>query len=70
MASVVCSQLFPTVVHVTAVKVEYTTPTNRLNKGVATSWLSLKQPPAEAADSETTPPQLLVPIFIRKSQFK
>lgn len=48
--------------HVTAVKVEYKTPTNRINKGVATSWLATKVP------NEENPPQ--VPIFIRKSQFR
>lgn len=57
-------QLYPTTVHITAVKVEYTTPTGRLNKGVATSWLSNKAPPVDDGTSA------LVPIFIRKSQFK
>lgn len=55
-------KLHPTTVHVTAVKVEYTTPTNRLVKGVATSWLGTKIP------NEESPPK--VPIFIRKSQFR
>lgn len=55
-------QLYPNTVHVTAVKVEYKTPTNRINKGVATSWLATKVP------NEENPPQ--VPIFIRKSQFR
>ncbi|XP_046680657.1 NADPH--cytochrome P450 reductase isoform X2 [Homalodisca vitripennis] len=58
------SKLYPTTVHITAVKVEYTTPTNRLNKGVATCWLSNKIPPVD----DGSPP--MVPIFIRKSQFK
>ncbi|KAJ8950427.1 hypothetical protein NQ318_003703 [Aromia moschata] len=43
--------------------VEYTTPTGRLNKGVATTWLKLKVP----KDGEEPP---TVPIFIRKSQFR
>ncbi|KAK7571967.1 hypothetical protein V9T40_014439 [Parthenolecanium corni] len=55
-------KLYPTTVHVTAIKVEYTTPTNRLVKGVATSWLGTKVP------NEDSPPK--VPIFIRKSQFR
>lgn len=55
-------KLYPTLVHITAVKVEYTTPTNRLTKGVATSWLATKVP------NEVNPP--IVPMFIRKSQFK
>lgn len=59
---VLIPQLYPSLVHITAVKVEYTTPTNRLTKGVATSWLATKGP------NEPSPP--IVPMFIRKSQFK
>ncbi|XKL60361.1 hypothetical protein PGB90_001377 [Kerria lacca] len=55
-------KLYPTTVHITVVKVEYMTPTNRLIKGVATSWLATKIP------NEESPPK--VPIFIRKSQFR
>ncbi|CAO1395159.1 unnamed protein product [Diamesa serratosioi] len=57
------SKLHPTTVHVTAVLVNYKTPTGRVNKGVATTFLSLKHP----ADGEPLP---RVPIFIRKSQFR
>lgn len=56
-------QLFPTTVHVTAVVVEYETPTKRINKGVATTWLREMKP----VDPEK---KLLVPVFIRKSQFR
>lgn len=56
-------KLYPNTVHITAVLVEYTTPTNRKNKGVATSWLALKHP-----KPGMEPPT--VPIFIRKSQFR
>lgn len=55
-------QLYPSLVHITAVKVEYKTPTNRVNKGVATSWIATKVP------NEENPPK--VPMFIRKSQFR
>ena len=34
-------------VHVCGVVVEYTTPTGRVNKGVATTWLKEKVPQAE-----------------------
>ncbi|ERL91636.1 NADPH--cytochrome P450 reductase isoform X2 [Dendroctonus ponderosae] len=54
----------PNTVHVTAVLVEYQTPTGRVNKGVATTWLREKIPSPDSA----TP--LTVPIFIRKSQFR
>ncbi|KAF7284794.1 cytochrome P450 reductase isoform X2 [Rhynchophorus ferrugineus] len=55
-------RLHPTTVHATAVVVEYKTPTGRVNKGVATTWLQEKVP---SADKTCT-----VPIFIRKSQFR
>ncbi|XP_019865279.1 NADPH--cytochrome P450 reductase isoform X2 [Aethina tumida] len=55
-------KLYPNTVHITAVKVEYKTPTNRINKGVATTWLAEKLPKED--DYPT------VPIFIRKSQFR
>lgn len=57
-------KVYPTTVHITAVLVEYETPTGRTNKGVATSWLSLKHP----AD-ENSPP-VTAPIYIRRSQFR
>lgn len=50
-------------IHVTAVKVEYDTPTGRRNKGVCTSWLGHKIP-----SNPENPPR--APIFVRKSQFK
>lgn len=55
-------KLYPTTVHVTAVLVQYETPTGRTNKGVCTSWLKELEP------SEDNYP--IVPIFIRKSQFR
>lgn len=57
------SKLYPNTVHITAVVVEYTTPTGRVNKGVATTWLATKQP-LNPDDLPTAP------IFIRKSQFR
>ncbi|KAI5696906.1 hypothetical protein M8J75_002105 [Diaphorina citri] len=58
------SKLYPSTVHITAVLVEYKTPTGRLNKGVATNYLK--------AHCKPTPdtPHPKAPIFIRKSQFK
>jgi len=55
-------QMHPTSVHITAVLVEYTAPTGKLQKGVATSWLKLKQPAGEV--------QPAIPVFVRKSQFR
>lgn len=52
----------PSAVHVTAVVLQYETPTNRINKGVATNWL-LEQKPTEEK-------QYKVPVFVRKSQFR
>ena len=40
---------------------EYKTPTGRINKGVTTTWLKEKHP---------SNPPCLVPIFVRKSQFR
>ncbi|KAL0132349.1 hypothetical protein PUN28_000258 [Cardiocondyla obscurior] len=54
-------KLYPTSVHITAVVVEYKTPTGRINKGVTTSWLKQKHPSS---------PPCVVPIFVRKSQFR
>ncbi|RZC35104.1 NADPH--cytochrome P450 reductase, partial [Asbolus verrucosus] len=56
-------KLYPNTVHITAVVVEYTTPTGRRNKGVATTWLATKHP-----QPDQDPPT--APIFIRKSQFR
>lgn len=50
-------------IHITAVLVDYETPTGRNHKGVATSWLATKKP-----DNGTVLPK--VPIFVRKSQFR
>lgn len=55
------SKLHPTTVHVTAVLVNYETPTGRINKGVATTFMANKTPDAENSR---------VPVFIRKSQFR
>ncbi|KAJ8681590.1 hypothetical protein QAD02_017382 [Eretmocerus hayati] len=54
-------KLHPTTIHITAVVVEYKTSTGRINKGVATTWLKEKHP---------SDPPCLVPIFVRKSQFR
>lgn len=56
------AKLYPTTVHVTAVLVKYKTPTGRLNKGVATTFLAERHP-----TDETYP---RAPIYIRKSQFR
>nr|QQZ00429.1 CPR [Cydia pomonella] len=55
-------KLHPETVHITAVVVKYKTPTGRLNKGVATTWLAEHKP----KDGEYP----RVPVFIRKSQFR
>ncbi|XP_049310045.1 NADPH--cytochrome P450 reductase isoform X1 [Bactrocera dorsalis] len=55
------SKLHPNHVHVTAVLVQYKTPTGRINNGVATTYLKKKQPGGE---------DVRVPVFIRKSQFR
>jgi NADPH-ferrihemoprotein reductase len=49
----------PQQVHVTAVIVQYTSPTGRVHDGVCTSWLSSLHATHD-----------LVPAFIRKSTFK
>lgn len=56
------AKLHPNMVHVTAVLVEYETKTGRVNKGVATTFLSQKRPSGEESPR--------VPVFIRKSQFR
>lgn len=55
-------KLHPTTIHVTAMMVDYVTPTGRARKGVATSWLKAKRPD-DGADHR-------VPIFVRRSQFR
>ncbi|XP_029659930.1 NADPH--cytochrome P450 reductase isoform X1 [Formica exsecta] len=54
-------KLHPISIHITAVVVEYKTPTGRINKGVTTNWLKDKHP---------SDPPCVVPIFVRKSQFR
>ncbi|KAG8182223.1 hypothetical protein JTE90_002654 [Oedothorax gibbosus] len=55
-------KVHPTSVHITAVLVDYETPTKRTNKGVATGWLRGLHPSEEATHK--------IPIFIRRSQFR
>ena len=56
------SQVTPTKISITAILVDYTTRTGRRQKGVATSWLKLKQPVGDQYPK--------VPIYVRKSQFR
>lgn len=49
-------------VHITAVVVNYVTPTKRTHKGVTTTWLARAIP----KDDES----ILVPVFIEKSSFR
>ncbi|CAL1535316.1 unnamed protein product [Lymnaea stagnalis] len=58
-------KVYPKSIHVTAVLIQYTTPTNRLSNGVCTSWLASKKPSEDNNSS-----QLRVPIYVRKSQFR
>ena len=73
--------MHPKSIHVTAVLVDYVTPTNRQMKGVCTSWLAGKKPPVDAApasngtsgqDGGNNVRDMLprVPIYVRKSQFR
>lgn len=55
-------KMHPNSIHITAVLVRWTTSTGRVQKGVATTWLSTKRP------KEGEPPR--VPIFVRKTQFR
>ncbi|ETE65154.1 NADPH-cytochrome reductase, partial [Ophiophagus hannah] len=57
------SKVDPNSIHICAVVVEYTTKTNRVNKGVATNWLMNKQPNENGHKST-------VPLYVRKSQFR
>jgi len=52
------SRTHPTSIHITAVVLRYTTPTNRTHDGVATTWLMDRQPGDK------------LPIFVRRSQFR
>lgn len=84
------SKLYPTNVHITAVVVQYETPTGRVNKGVATTYLKGLVPyprlnntnsklndkqlqnghDNNSEDEEDQVNRIVVPIFIRKSQFR
>uniref|UniRef100_A0A670JTH4 NADPH--hemoprotein reductase n=1 Tax=Podarcis muralis TaxID=64176 RepID=A0A670JTH4_PODMU len=57
------SKVQPNSIHICAVLVEYKTKTDRINKGVATSWLKNKQPNENGHKST-------VPMYVRKSQFR
>ncbi|XP_070591245.1 NADPH--cytochrome P450 reductase isoform X2 [Erythrolamprus reginae] len=57
------SKVHPNSIHICAVVVEYTTKTDRVNKGVATNWLKNKQPNENGHKST-------VPLYVRKSQFR
>ncbi|KAL7987044.1 hypothetical protein Chor_005963 [Crotalus horridus] len=57
------SKVHPNSIHICSVVVEYTTKTNRVNKGVATNWLKNKQPNENGHKST-------VPLYVRKSQFR
>jgi len=59
------AKVHPQSVHICGVVVEYTTPTERTNKGVATTWLKEKVVP-EGED----PDYPKVPVFVRRSQFR
>ncbi len=56
------SRLHPESVHITAVVVEYDTPTGRTNHGVATTWLKPMVP------TEENPYK--IPVYVRRSQFR
>jgi NADPH-ferrihemoprotein reductase len=59
------AKMHPTSVHITAVLVEYTTRTNRTNRGVATSWLKRKQQKMQAGGAG-----VFAPIYIRHSSLR
>ena len=72
-------QVHPTSVHICGVVVEYETITGRTNKGVATTWLRDKVPPAikdslgsdgegESSEEEVQYPR--APVYVRRSQFR
>ena len=69
-------QVHPTSVHICGVVVEYETGTGRTNKGVATTWLREKVPPAiqekEASEEEeeVSVDYPRVPVYVRRSQFR
>jgi NADPH-ferrihemoprotein reductase len=67
-------KVHPSEIHITAALVKYETPTGRLSKGVATSWMSEqsasipKEKPNEEEGEIASYP--LLPVFVRKSQFR
>lgn len=54
-------KLYANSIHITAVIVQYTTPTGRVNNGVTTTWLK---------NMDLTAGPCMVPIFVRRSQFR
>lgn len=54
-------------IHITAVVIEYQTPTNRTNLGVATTWM---KPMIPLNDSEEEMTKHKVPIYVRRSTFR
>merc|ERR1719369_504493 len=59
------SKVHKETVHVTAVVIEYETPTGRTNKGVCTTWMKPMIP-----DEENEEVVHRVPIYVRRSQFR
>merc|ERR1712098_722824 len=60
------AKVHPTSVHICGVVAEYQTPTGRVNKGVATTWLQNKVPTGEGEDMAYPK----VPVYVRRSQFR
>lgn len=60
-------KVYPNSIHITAALVKYTTPTGRENKGVATNYLSEIIPRPLVEGEEKSP---VIPVFVRKSQFR
>ena len=54
-------------VHITAVVVEYDTPTGRRNNGVCTKWLQPMIPEDGDSDEAVV---YRVPVYVRRSQFR
>jgi len=59
------SKVHKDAVHVTAVVIEYETPTGRTNNGVCTKWLQPMIPDDNNSDNVHR-----VPIYVRRSQFR
>ncbi|KAJ7378731.1 hypothetical protein OS493_021313 [Desmophyllum pertusum] len=55
-------KMYPNSIHITAVLVRWTTSAGRVQNGVATNWLSTKNP----REGEVC----RIPIFVRKTQFR